>query len=265
MLRAIRIVAALAVFAGLNLFFLGFAEGTGCLARTQFVPACMAFNLVAVGAVAAVTLLAGRIYCSVVCPLGVFQDIVLWMRKLFVKANFSYSPGRIVVRAVCAAAFVVLALCGGAALAGVIEPYSVYGRFATHLFEPLAAVCANAVADLAARWGHPCMLKTEIFVRGWSAFGVAGVSFAALVVMAAWRGRLFCNTVCPVGAALGLLSARAPVRIRLDAAKCVKCGLCAKACKAECIDVANGTVDQSRCIRCFTCLGVCKKGALSWK
>ena len=265
MLRALRILAAAAVFIGLNLFFLGFAEGTGGLARIQFAPACMAFNLVAAGAVAAVTMLAGRIYCSVVCPLGVFQDIVLWMRKLFVKANFSYSPGRIVVRAVCAAAFVVLALCGGAALAGVIEPYSAYGRFATHLFEPLAAVCANAVADLAARWGHPCMLKTEIFVRGWSAFGVAGVSFAALVVMAAWRGRLFCNTVCPVGAALGLLSARAPVRIRLDAAKCVKCGLCAKACKAECIDVANGTVDQSRCIRCFTCLGVCKKGALSWK
>ena len=265
MLRALRILAAAAVFIGLNLFFLGFAEGTGCLARIQFVSACMAFNLVAVGAVAAMTLLAGRIYCSVVCPLGVFQDIVLWMRKLFAKANFSYRPGRIVVRAACAAAFVVLALCGGAALAGVSEPYSAYGRFATHLFEPLAAVCANAVADLAARWGHPCMLKTEIFVRGWSAFGVAGVSFAALVVMAAWRGRLFCNTVCPVGAALGLLSARAPVRIRLDAAKCVKCGLCARACKAECIDVANGTVDQSRCVRCFNCLGACKKEAMSWK
>ena len=265
MLRTLRILAAAAVFIGLNLFFLGFAEGMGCLARIQFAPACMAFNLVAVGAVAAVTLLAGRVYCSVVCPLGVFQDVMLWLRRLFAKTNFIYRPERIIVQTVFAAAFVVLTLCGGAALAGLIEPYSMYGRFATHLFEPLAAVCANAVADLAARWGHPCMLKTEIFVRGWSAFGVAGVSFAALVVMAAWRGRLFCNTVCPVGAALGLLSARAPVRIRLDAAKCVKCGLCAKACKAECIDVANGAVDQSRCIRCFTCLGVCKKGALSWK
>ena len=265
MLRVLRIVLAAAVFVGLNLFFFGFAEGTGCLARIQFAPACLAFNLVAVGAVAAVTLLAGRVYCSVVCPLGIFQDIVLWLRKLFAKTNFSYRPGRIVVRAVCAAAFVVLVLCGGAALAGLIEPYSVYGRFATHLFEPLAAMCANAAADLAAKWGHPCMLKTEIFVRGWAAFGVAGVSFVALAVVAAWRGRLFCNTVCPVGAVLGLLSAKAPVRIRLDAAKCVKCGLCAKVCKAECIDVANGKVDQSRCVRCFNCLGTCKKGGMSWK
>ena len=265
MLKAIRIVAALAVFIGLNLFFFGFVEGAGCLAQIQFVPACLAFNFIVVGAVVAVTLLAGRIYCSVVCPLGIFQDIVLRLRKLFVRKSFAYRSGRPVVRAVFAFVFVALALCGCAALAGLFEPYSAYGRFATHLFEPLAAMCANAAADLAARWGHPCMLKSEIFLRGWAALAVAGVSFAALTVLAAWRGRLFCNTVCPVGAVLGLLSARAPFKIRLDAAKCVKCGLCAKACKAECIDVAAGTVDQSRCVRCFNCLGACRKEAMSWK
>jgi len=265
MLKAIRIVAALAVFVGLNLFFFGFVEGAGCLAQIQFVPACLAFNFVVIGVVAGVTLLAGRIYCSVVCPLGIFQDVMLRLRRLFVRKDFAYRSGHPVLRAVFAVVFVVLALCGCAALAGLIEPYSVYGRFATHFFEPLAAMCANAAADLAAKWGHPCMLKTEIFVRGWAAFGVAVVSFVVLTVLAAWRGRLFCNTVCPVGAALGLLSAKAPFKIRLDAAKCVKCGLCAKACKAECIDVANGTVDQSRCVRCFNCLGTCKKEAMSWK
>ena len=243
MLKAIRIVAAAAVFTGLNLFFFGFAEGAGCLAQIQFVPACLAFNFVMIGAVAGVALLA----------------------RLFVRKDFAYRPGHPVLRAVFAAVFVVLALCGCAALAGLIEPYSMYGRFATHLFEPLAAMCANAAADLAAKWGHPCMLKTEIFVRGWAAFGVAGVSFVVLTVLAAWRGRLFCDTVCPVGAVLGLLSAKAPFKIRLDASKCVKCGLCAKACKAECIDVAKGTVDQSRCVRCFNCLRTCKKEAMSWK
>ena len=264
-MRILRIIAALSVFAGLNLFFLGFAESLGGLALIQFVPACLAVNLVALCVIAVATALLGRIYCSVVCPLGVFQDIVLWMRRRFVRTNFSYRPGRPVVRAACAVLFGVLTVCGVASLAGLIEPYSAYGRFATHLFEPLAAACANAAADIAARWGHPCMLKTETFVRGWAALGVAGVSFVALAVMAAWRGRLFCGTVCPVGTILGLLAARAPVRIRLDAAKCVKCGMCAKSCKAECIDVANGSVDQSRCVRCFDCLGSCRKGALSWR
>ena len=265
MLKVLRIIAAVAVFVGLNLFFFGFAECMGGLARIQFVPACLAFNFVVVGVVAGVTLLAGRIYCSVVCPLGIFQDVVLRLRRLFVRKTFAYRRGYPVVRAAFAVVFVALALCGCAAFAGLIEPYSAYGRFATHLFEPLAAMCANLTADLAARWGHPCMLKSEIFDRGWAALGVAGVSFVALTALAAWRGRLFCNTVCPVGAVLGLLSAKAPVKIRLDAEKCVKCGLCAKACKAECIDVANGEVDQSRCVRCFNCLGACKKEAMSWK
>ena len=265
MLSVLRIVAALAVFAGLNLFFFGFVECMGGLARIQFVPACLAFNFVVVGVVAGVTLLAGRLYCSVVCPLGIFQDVVLWVRRRFVRKEFACRPGRPVVRTVCAVLFAVLLLCGCASLAGLIEPYGVYGRFATHLFEPLAATCANMAADLAARWGHPCMLKSEVFVRGWAALGAAGASFLAITVLAAWRGRLFCNTVCPVGAVLGLLSAKAPFKIRLDAAKCVKCGLCAKACKAECVDVANGTVDQSRCVRCFNCLGACKKEAISWK
>ena len=83
MLRAVRIVAALAVFVGINLFFLGFAEGMGILARIQFVPACLAFNLVALGVLVAVTAIAGRLYCSVICPLGILQDIALWMRRRF--------------------------------------------------------------------------------------------------------------------------------------------------------------------------------------
>lgn len=265
MLRVIRIVAAAAVFVGLNLFFLGFAEGTGVLAQIQFVPACLAFNLAVLGVVAGVTLLAGRLYCSIVCPLGVFQDVALWVRRRLRRTTFLFHAGRPVIRGVAAALFAVLLLCGVVSLAGLVEPYSAYGRFATHLFEPLAAACNNYVADLCMRRGHPCVLKSEIFVRGWLALGVAGTSFVALAVVAALRGRLFCNTVCPVGAVLGLLSVKAPVRIRLDGAKCVKCGLCAKACKAECIDVANGKVDQSRCVRCFNCVCICKKGALTWK
>ena len=52
MLRALRIVMAAALFVGFNLFFLGFAEGLGFLARMQFVPACLAFDGAALGAAA---------------------------------------------------------------------------------------------------------------------------------------------------------------------------------------------------------------------
>ena len=129
MLRALRIGAAAAVFVGLNLFVLGFADGMGVLAQVQFVPACLAFNLVVLGVVVGVTLLAGRLYCSIVCPLGVFQDVALWVRRCFRRTSFAFRPGCPVVRIVAVVLFAVLLVCGVASLAGLVEPYSAYGRF----------------------------------------------------------------------------------------------------------------------------------------
>jgi len=265
MLRMLRIVLALAFFAGLNLFFFGFAAGLGGLVRIQLVPALLAVNLVVLAVLAALTCVLGRVYCSVLCPLGIFQDIVLWLRRRIRPVSFSSHPARVGVRATFA--FVFAALLGGGcvSLAGILDPYSAYGRIATHLFEPLVASVANLVARAATEAGEPCMLVEPLMLRGCAALALAGVTFLALVVMAARRGRLFCNTVCPVGTLLGALSACAPVKIRLDPAKCVKCGLCARRCKAECIDLTTGRVDQTRCVRCLDCLSTCRKGAITWR
>ena len=80
-----------------------------------------------------------------------------------------------------------------------------------------------------------------------------------------WRGRLWCNTICPVGTVLGFVSRWSLMKPMIDKSKCNGCHRCGKNCKAECIDVANGKVDQSRCVRCFNCLGACKKEAMSCK
>jgi ferredoxin len=76
-------------------------------------------------------------------------------------------------------------------------------------------------------------------------------------ILAVYRGRLFCNTVCPVGTLLGLLSRRAAWRLTIDQTACVKCGECLKACKAQCIDLRAGTIDASRCVACYNCIGSC--------
>lgn len=52
------------------------------------------------------------------------------------------------------------------------------------------------------------------------------------------------------------------VRLSIDAASCVSCGLCEKGCKAGAIDAKGKVVDNSRCVRCFNCLGTCGKGAV---
>ena len=80
---------------------------------------------------------------------------------------------------------------------------------------------------------------------------------SVVVVMSALRGRLYCNTLCPVGTVLGWVASRAAFRIGIDKAACTKCANCIRACKAQCIDLKAGTVDFSRCVGCQDCVSVC--------
>ncbi len=71
------------------------------------------------------------------------------------------------------------------------------------------------------------------------------------------KGRIFCNSVCPVGALLGFLSKFSIFRIRLEKSVCTSCGICGANCKAGCIDTKLKVVDFTRCVGCFNCLSVC--------
>ena len=80
MLRKIRIWLAAICFIGVTLLFLDFT-GTahawlGWMAKIQLLPALLALNAGVVIALVLLTLVLGRIYCSVICPLGVMQDIM---------------------------------------------------------------------------------------------------------------------------------------------------------------------------------------------
>ena len=96
MLRTIRLTLAVIFFAFITLLFLDFT-GTlhawfGWMAKIQFLPAVLALNIGVVLFLAVLTLVFGRIYCSVICPLGVFQDIVSWLSAKRKKNRFHYSP-----------------------------------------------------------------------------------------------------------------------------------------------------------------------------
>ena len=98
MLRKIRIIAATLCFALITLLVLDFT-GTihlwfGWLAKIQLLPAILALNVGVVVVLIALTLLLGRVYCSVVCPLGVMQDIISWVAGKRKKNRFTYSPAK---------------------------------------------------------------------------------------------------------------------------------------------------------------------------
>ena len=91
MLRKIRIVLAAFFFLGITLLFLDFT-GTihawmGWMAKIQFLPAVLAANVLVIIGLVVLTLLFGRVYCSVICPLGVMQDIISWFRGKLKKKN----------------------------------------------------------------------------------------------------------------------------------------------------------------------------------
>ena len=104
----------------------------------------------------------------------------------------------------------------------------------------------------------------DVWVRAWTTFAVAAVTFVILAVLAYRNGRTYCNTICPVGTLLGALSRFSLFRPVIDTTKCNGCGLCARNCKSACIDSKNHTVDMSRCVVCMDCVEKCHKNAISY-
>ena len=267
MLRKIRIALAAIFFVGITLLLVGIGQQWwGWMAKLQFLPACLALNVAVIVGIILLTFIFGRIYCSVICPLGIFQDIVIWMsrhvrRNVPPKKRTLPHPPRFLRYAslvLCAA----LVALGFVSLGALLDGYSLYGRIAAQIFRPAYSVLHNLVAALLSDHGHPVLFREVVFVRGACALAVAVTGLVGVAMMAWWRGRFFCNALCPVGALLSLVAHRPLVRIRIDPSKCVKCGLCAASCKCGAIDVSRKSVVDSVCVRCFDCARVCRKGAI---
>ena len=266
MFRIVRIVLALAVFACANLFFMGLAEFAAPLFRIQLLPAVLSANVLAIAAVLVVTMLFGRVYCSVICPMGVFQDGIVRLVRLCrrnrpMRKRILPAPPRFMRYAALAASVSLIAF-GFVSLGALLDGYSLYGRIATQVFKPAYSTALNLVATLQANAGHPYAIREEVFVRGSCALMVSVAGLVGIGALVWWRGRLFCNTLCPVGALLAIAAKRPAVRVDIDHDACVKCGLCASVCRCGAIDHANMRVDDSSCVRCLDCLAACRKGAI---
>ncbi len=270
MLRKIRLTLAVFTAFLITALFLDFT-GTlhvwfGWLAKVQFLPAVLALNVGVVAALVVLTLVFGRIYCSVVCPLGVLQDFVSWVcgRYKGRKRSFNYSPAKSVLRYSVLAAFVLAMVLGIGSFVALLAPYSSYGRIVQNILSPLYIWGNNLLAMLAARVDSYAFYEREVWLRSVPTLLVAVTTLAVLVVLAWRNGRTYCNTVCPVGTVLGFLSRFSWLKVGIDGDKCSRCGLCARACKASCIDFRNHKIDYSRCVVCGDCIGKCRKNAIKY-
>ena len=270
MLKKIRTTIAVIVFALITLLFLDFT-GTihayfGWLAKIQFIPALLALNVGVVVALLVLTFLFGRVYCSVICPLGVMQDVLAFFGKKSKKNRYSYSPALKWLRySVLVLFFVTLVAPGVSVIAHLVAPYSAFGRIATNLFAPVYQLGNNVLAYFAERAGSYAFYSVDVWVKSLSSFVIALLTFGLIAVLA-WRGgRTWCNTVCPVGTILGFFAKYSLYKPVIDTEKCNSCGLCGRNCKASCINSKEHEIDYSRCVACFDCISKCNRGAISYK
>jgi ferredoxin len=277
MLRKLRIILSLFIFIAITLMVLDF---TGILhgyfswiAKIQLLPAILAVNFIVVVALLVITLIMGRIYCSVICPLGIYQDVVAWLsRKLFQhgRAKYHHIEHPLihnVIRGSLLALFIILMVCGMLGVASLIAPYSSFVRMTQTLLQPLYIMANNVLAGIAEEVDSYAFYEVDVWMRSGAVFAITLVTWLIISFMAARWGRLYCNSICPVGSVLGVLSRFSWLKPRVKADKCIHCGLCERGCKAQAIKVTREgtTIDYTRCVDCFDCLDVCKHGALEFR
>ena len=266
MLRKIRIGLATVVMTGITLLFLDFT-GTihlylGWLARIQFLPAVLALNAAVVVLLAVVTLVFGRVYCSVICPLGIMQDMIAALRRK--KHRYRYSKALTWLRWLMVAVLAVAVFAGVGSIVALLSPYGTYGLIATHLLQPVWQAGNNVLAAIAAHYESYAFYGVDVWVKSVPTLLIT-IGLFAIIATLAWRGgRTYCNTICPVGTVLGQLARWSLLKVRIDTDKCITCGLCARDCKASCIDSKNHAIDYTRCVTCGNCLPSCTHGALRY-
>jgi ferredoxin len=276
-LKKLRVFISILFFLLTALLFLDF---TGTLSTAlfnsvtylEFLPSLLKFiNLLAFSSagfllILLLTFFFGRVYCSTVCPMGTLQDVISFFSKKFnKKKKFKHSRPYNVLRYSILAVSVIALLAGSIILFNILDPYSNFGRITAQIFKP-AVILVNNIAALIAEklklyWIYPAD------IRG---FRITSLILPVLMLglvgyLSYTKGRLYCNTVCPVGSFLGLVSRFSLFKIEIDRAACENCGHCGTVCKASCIDVKNKSVDFTRCVSCFNCFEICPTLGMRYK
>ncbi len=269
-LRWFRIAVALLVFIAVTLSFTFLGREIAQLSQVlkfQFVPSLLLFaggGAVIFLVFLLLTLLFGRVYCSFICPLGIFQDCIGRISNIFKskkQKRTKYSKPFNVLRYSILAIIFLFTIFGIMYPILMLDPYSIFGRFARHIFNPAIQLVSNSISTF-----FPESVYYRSFTPIVSGTLILTISFfIIIVIMSSLRGRLYCNTICPVGSLLGLISKISLFKLTINHSSCVGCAQCAKHCKAECIDENNRVIDESRCVACFNCMGVCTGGAISYK
>jgi len=268
-LKKLRVVISLIFFLLILFIFIDFANTFSSdlingILFFQFIPSILKFiNLLAISSAGFIlilifTLFFGRVYCSTFCPLGTLQDITSYIskkirKKKFYKSYRTYNWLRFSILIVVA----IFLMFGSILFVNLLDPYSNFGKVVSDLFRPIYYGINNFGVFILEKFDIYTLYKVEVKSYNFYSAGFS-LAFLGLVGYLSFKhGRLYCNSVCPVGTFLGIISRFSIFKIKLEETLCTSCGVCSANCKSGCIDAKAKQVDFTRCVGCFNCLTVC--------
>ncbi|MDD5674440.1 MAG: 4Fe-4S binding protein [Chitinivibrionales bacterium] len=211
------------------------------------------------GVVLLLTLIFGRFFCGLICPLGAAIDIS--DKIIFSKLKLKSRPHRPLqaLKYVFLTVLIVLAIFG-VTFPLFMDPISLITRFSAILVYPLLWVLGldalHVGKAIGAIFNDDSLGFATIAVPAF--YGMAGCAllFMAVLMGGLFDKRFYCQYICPSGALFGLLSRMARFSRTLKGEKCNSCLACAKLCPTHAINEKRPErTSTAECILCGVCTG----------
>ena len=227
------------------------------------------------------TLFLGRFFCGWICPMGTLQHFVGNMPSEAKRGKQRIDSNRYkrwqTVKYVVLIAGLVAAFFGSMAI-GWLDPFSLLVRsvglailpgfnFAVRaVLTPLEHSHVGAI-KVTGETLHSILQATVLdFRQTHFAQGlVLGILFVVILAASLRITRLWCRSICPLGALLGAVSRWSVLGLHKDPAACDKCNRCLLHCQGGDDPIGGVPWRKSECLMCMNCVGSCPHGSLQFK
>jgi MauM/NapG family ferredoxin protein len=227
------------------------------------VPAALLLSLITI----AFTLVFGRVFCGWVCPLGTLNDCM--SRLTPQKRRKEHLGDRARRLKYYIFVFVLVSSLFTLQIAGLADPISLLIRSLAVAAEPAMNLMVHTVFNLLYRAQIPVVTAISEAVYGLlkqyvlafrQPFFYQGIFigsiFAAILLANLFRRRLWCTSLCPLGALLGLITQISPLK-RTVGRGCTSCNLCVQECRTGAAADLKGEWKKAECVLCGECQEDC--------
>ncbi|MBI5187610.1 MAG: 4Fe-4S binding protein [Nitrospirae bacterium] len=216
----------------------------------------------------ALTLVLGRVFCGWVCPLGTINSMVGFRTERRWR-DWHRVKYYILIFMLASSVFTLQ-------IAGLLDPISLlirslsiginpsFNSIIRSFFDTLYHIEGPLITDLTE--GIYTLLKKTVLSFEQPVFRqeiFIAFIFIGILTLNLLERRFWCNSLCPLGAFLGIISRFALLK-RFVSVDCTECGSCDRTCHGRAAPDKKGLWRQVECLYCFNCERVCPEDAVSF-